>query len=660
MTPGRLISFNPSLDDPVVPMQSTILRCPMMSWLPIAPDFRGDLRAALNTTDPTDCLEKLASLAAYQLGFLETVQLDRALGRLGLKEAPGFLPIRLAVLAASTVDHLLPAIRIAGLRRRLLINTHSGAYGQYRQDLLDPSAFLRQFAPQTVLFSLTAREAIAAVPLSATVAEVDETIARLIGELRSLWQRAREIFNAAIIQQTFINVTEHLFGSYDRLVPAAPARVVARLNDRLCEAAAQDGALLLDIARASERDGIDAWFDAGRWLQGKLEVAPQAAPLYGDFVARVLAAQRGLSKKCLVLDLDNTLWGGVIGDDGLDGIVLGEGSAVGEAHLALQRYAKQLNERGVILAVCSKNNPEVAEAAFREHPEMLLRRSDIAVFLANWHDKTENLKTVATRLNIGLDSLVFVDDHPVERARVRQRLPMIAVPELPEDAAQFVRCIADAGYFEAVAFTSEDRHRAGQYAANAEREVLLGSAQSMDEFLRGLKMSVAFGPFTVVDHARVVQLINKTNQFNTTTRRYTSEEITYFANLPNALTLQFRLSDRFGDNGLVSAMILRSTPDHEDVLEIDSWVMSCRVFGRQLEFEAMNIAVEAARQRGARAFIADYIASSKNKVIRALYPSLGFAAVNETAPTNGTTRWFLDFADYVRRETHIIRAGAAQ
>jgi len=641
-------------------MQSTFLRCPMMSWLPTAPDFRGDLRAALKTTDPTDCLEKLASLAAYKPGFLETVQLDRALGRLGLKEAPGFLPIRLAVLASSTVDHLLPAIRIAGLRRRLLIDTHSGAYGQYRQDLLDPTASLHQFAPQTVLFSLTAQEAIAAVPLMATVTEVDETITRLIGELRSLWQRAREIFNAAIIQQTFINVTEPLFGSYDRLVPGAPARVVARLNDRLCEAAAQDGALLLDIARASEHDGIDAWFDAGRWLQGKLEVAPQAAPLYGDFVARILAAQRGLSKKCLVLDLDNTLWGGVIGDDGIDGIVLGEGSAVGEAHLALQRYAKQLKERGVILAVCSKNNPEVAEAAFREHPEMLLHRSDIAVFLANWHDKMENLKAVATRLNIGIDSLVFVDDNPVERARIRQSLPMIAVPELPEDSAQFVRCLADAGYFEAVAFTSEDRHRAGQYAAIAEREVLLGSAQSMDEFLRGLKMSVAFGPFTVVDHARVVQLINKTNQFNTTTRRYTSEEITYFANLPNALTLQFRLSDRFGDNGLVSAMILRSTPDHEDVLEIDSWVMSCRVFGRQLEFEAMNIAVEAARQRGARAFIADYIASSKNEVISALYPSLGFAAVNETAPTNGTTRWFLNFADYVTRETHIIRAGAAQ
>ena len=222
----------------------------------------------------------------------------------------------------------------------------------------------------------------------------------------------------------------------------------------------QDGVLLLDIARISERDGIDAWFDAGRWLQGKLEIAPQAAPLYGDLVVRILAAQRGLSKKCLVLDLDNTLWGGVIGDDGLEGIVIGEGSAAGEAHLALQRYAKQLKERGVILAVCSKNDAKTAEAAFHEHPEMLLRRSDVAAFVANWDDKAENLKAIARRLNIGIDSLVFVDDSPVERARIRQSLPMIAVPELPDDAAYYVRRLANAGYFEAITFTSEDRQRA--------------------------------------------------------------------------------------------------------------------------------------------------------------------------------------------------------
>jgi FkbH-like protein len=640
-------------------MESTPPYCPMMSWLPIARDFRGDLRVALNSATRTDCLENLASLAAYRLGFLETVQLDRAFGRLGLQEAPGFVPIRLAVLASSTIDHLPPAIRVAGLRRRLLIDVRSGAYGQYRQELLDATSFLHRFVPQAMLFSLTAREAIARIPLTATATEVDKTIAKVIEELRSFWRKAREICNAVIIQQTFVDVTEPFFGSYDRFVPGAPTRVVARLNDRLCEAAEQDGVLLLDVARASERHGIDAWFDPGRWLQGKLEIAPQAAPLYGDMVARILAAQRGLSKKCLVLDLDNTLWGGVIGDDGLDGLVLGEGSAVGEAHLALQRYAKQLKERGIILAVCSKNDAEIAEAVFYDHPEMLLRRSDIAAFLANWDDKTENLKAIAARLNIGIDSLVFVDDNPIERARVRQSLPMVAVPELPEDAAQYVRCLADAGYFEAVAFTSEDRDRARQYAENAEREALLGSAQSLDEFLRGLEMSVLFGPFTTVDHPRVVQLINKTNQFNTTTRRYTSEEIRDLSNLPTGLTLQFRLLDRIGDNGLVSAMILRTASDHEDVLEIENWVMSCRVFGRQLEFEAMNIVVEAARQLGARGLIADYIATPKNKVISRLYPSLGFSAVDDRAFTGGATRWFLNISDYVMHDTHIVRAGGA-
>ena len=399
-----------------------------------------------------------------------------------------------------------------------------------------------------------------------------------------------------------------------------------KLNDRLHDAARRDNVLLLDVSRASQRDGIDAWFDITRWFQGKLEIAPQAAALYGDLLVRILAAQRGLSKKCLVLDLDNTLWGGVIGDDGLEGIVLGEGSAVGEAHLAMQRYAKQLKERGVILAVCSKNDTKIAEAAFDEHPEMLLRRKDISAFLANWGDKAENLKSIAQKLNIGIDSLVFVDDNPVERARIRESLPMVAVPELPADPAHYVRCIAEAGYFEAIGFTSEDRDRSEQYAANNEREALLASSQSMEEFLQGLKMSVVYGRFTSVDHARVVQLINKTNQFNTTTRRYSSDEIMHLASLPGVLTLQFRLLDRIGDNGIVSAMILRPVADQADVLEIENWVTSCRVFGRQLEYEAMNIAVEAARERGVKAFLADYIPSPKNGVINTLFKSWLFAA----------------------------------
>jgi FkbH-like protein len=630
---------------------------PMMSWLPVAPDFRVDLRTALESPDPTDRLERLASLARYRLGHLETLQLDRALGQLTMEPDSGFTVVRLAVLASSTVDHLSPAIRVAGLRRRLLINVHIGPYGQYRQELLDPQSSLHHFAPQFVLFSIAAKGTLADLPLAATTAEVDETIAPLIDEVRLLWRKGRENFNATIIQQTFLDVTESVFGNYDRLVPGAPARVITQLNDQLSKAAAQDGVLLLDVARASERDGIDAWFDTGSWLHGKLEIAPEAAPLCGDMIARIAAAQRGLSRKCLVFDLDNTLWGGVVGDDGLEGLVLGEGTAAGEAHLALQRYAKQLKERGVILAVCSKNDPAIAEAAFNEHPEMLLKRSDISAFVANWNDKAENLKAIAARLNIGLDSLVFVDDNPVERARIRQSLPMVAVPELPPDIAHYVRYLADAGYFEAVGFTSEDRQRTDQYAANAQREALFGLSGNLDDFLRSLQMSVLFGKFSSADLVRITQLFNKTNQFNTTTKRYSAEEVAHFAAADETVTLQFRLLDKFGDNGLVSAMILRPDPKQSEVLEIDNWVMSCRVFGRQLEFEAMNIAVEQARSRGGKAIRADYIPTPKNGVISALYRDLGFSPLSDKT---GRTCWILDLAKYVTRSTHISRSGDAR
>ncbi len=629
----------------------------MMHWLPPAQDFRGQLRSAQALSPASGRIEALAHLAEHRLGFLETIQLDRALGQIDGEPPSGFARLRLAVLSTSTIDHLLPAIRVAGLRRRLLIDVHGGAYGQYRQELLDPTSALHRFRPQIVVLSLAAREAVAGVPLGVTAAEADAAIGRSIEDLRGLWRAARDTLKATVIQQTFLDVGQPLFGSYDRLVPGSPASLIARLNDRLCEAAAADGVLVLDVARAVARDGLDAWFDVSRWLQAKQEIAPQAAPLYGDLVARIVAAQRGLSKKCLVLDLDNTLWGGVIGDDGIDGIVLGQGSAAGEAHLALQLYAKQLKERGIILAVCSKNELATAESVFRDHPEILLKRSDFAAFVANWTDKAENLKTIAAQLNIGVDSLVFVDDNPAERARVRESLPMVAVPELPEDPSHYVRTVADAGYFEAVGFTQDDRQRAEQYAANAERDALLGASGDMGDFLTGLDMSVAFGAFTPVDIPRVAQLINKTNQFNPTTRRYTADEVAAFATAPGNITLHFRLLDRFGDNGLVSAIILRPDPVQPGTVEIDSWVMSCRVFGRELEFEAMNIAVEAARRQGVAALRADYLPTAKNAVVSELYAKLGFRAIDAAGLADGGTRWFLNLTDYTPRETKITRIG---
>jgi FkbH-like protein len=350
-----------------------------------------------------------------------------------------------------------------------------------------------------------------------------------------------------------------------------------------------------------------------------------------------------------VLDLDNTLWGGVIGDDGMAGIVIGEGSGPGEAHLALQRYAKALKERGIILAIASKNEAAIAETVLREHPEMLLRPEDFAAMAINWTDKAANLRAIAESLNIGLDALVFVDDNPVERAQVRAALPMVAVPELPADPALYVHTIARGGYFEAAAFTPDDAARAAQYAANRERAGLAASAGDMEDFLGQLAMEVDAGPVDALSLARVTQLINKTNQFNTTTIRRTETEVAEMAARPGAVALRFRLTDRFGDNGIVSVMLMVPVAGTPGVLELVNWVMSCRVFGRQLEDEALNIAVEAARVAGAQTIRAGFVPTEKNGVIGDLFPKLGF--VQGAGPED----WVLDLAEYAARPTRIAR-----
>src|SRR5262245_1672679 len=627
-----------------------------MNWLPLHRDFGRALKALRDSERDVDVFDGLSSLARHRLSYLETIQLDNALRRLRPRFEANAPRLRIALVASMTVDHLAPALRVAGLRCGQLVDVHVGAYGQYRHDVMDPKSTLHQFAPNAVIFVLDAREVLSQVALGASADEVAGVVGRMCDELAGLWRIVRERHSALIVQQTLLDSSEALFGSYDRLVPSAPASVVRTFNDAIAKRAANEGALLLDVAHASERDGLEAWFDRSRWLQGKIEIAPAKAPEYGERALRLIAAARGESKKCLVLDLDNTLWGGVIGDDGMEGIRLGEGSAVGEAHSALQRYAKALKDRGVILAVCSKNDPAIAEAAFRDHPEMVLRRADISAFIANWQDKAQNLPAIAEQLNIGIGSLVFVDDNPVERARIRESLPMIAVPELPEDPALFVSCLAAAGYFEAVSFTQEERERAKQYAENAERDAFRSGAQTIDSFLAGLEMTVVFGPVRAVDQVRVTQLVNKTNQFNTTTRRYTEDQIKKFADDRSGMTLQFRLLDRFGDNGLVSVMLLKPIADAPEQLDIDSWVMSCRVFGRGLEKEAMTIAVELARDRGIRELRADFVPTKRNGVVSELYRGLGFVELATSCEKREQrSRWSLKVDAYEPVRTFIER-----
>ena len=346
-----------------------------------------------------------------------------------------------------------------------------------------------------------------------------------IQQLRQIVDNLRPFVSAAIFVQSVVPPLEPLFGSFDRVEACSPLAMIDSLNCQIADWAAEGGVVLVDVARLAATVGLENWDDPRHWHASKLSFSPSLLPVYGDVVARTIAAVRGLSRKCLVLDLDNTLWGGVIGDDGLGGIQLGQGSAVGEAFLAIQKMALELRARGVVLAVCSKNDEHSARLPFRDHPDMLLREDHIAVFQANWTDKAANLRAIAAVLNIGVDALVFLDDNPAERLQVRRELAAGGVPELPDDPALYPRTLAAAGYFEAVGFSKEDRERADNYQANAQRAAALNASGDIGAYLASLDMVCTIGLVDEVARPRVAQLINKSNQFNLTTRRYSESEL---------------------------------------------------------------------------------------------------------------------------------------
>ncbi len=432
-----------------------------------------------------------------------------------------------------------------------------------------------------------------------------------------------------MIQQTALPVLPNLLGNNEHALPGSPAGFVWRFNAALRAAAGREGVSLLAVDAQALQDGVRAWHNPVAWHNAKQEVSGRATMLYGDLVARLLAGLQGRSAKVLVLDLDNTLWGGVVGDDGVEGIVLGQGSALGEAFVAVQDYARQLARRGVVLAVCSKNDEANALAPFDSHPEMVLRRDDIACLIANWDDKALNLRRLAASLNLGLDSLVLLDDNPVERALIRRELPGVQVPEVDDDPATVPQRLADAGYFEAVGVTADDRARTAQYRQNRERAAAQGAARDeqgsdLPGYLRSLDMVLHASPFDEAGLARIVQLVNKTNQFNLTTRRTTPEAIRAVIADPHGFGLQLRLVDRFGDNGIV-VIVAGRLSEAGDECVITDWLMSCRVLGRQVEQATLLLVAERARRLGADTLIGEYRETGKNGMVRTLYPSLGFA-----------------------------------
>ncbi|MGI3776053.1 MAG: HAD-IIIC family phosphatase [Janthinobacterium lividum] len=599
-----------------------------LAWLPVEPDWSERLKASGDADWPA-----LVLLARARLDALATGRLDRLLRRRFPEPPESGLAapaIRLAVLGSSTLGHLVPAIRVSALRRGLHVSVHEGEYGQYRQELMQPAPELAAFRPDVVLLCLDARHLAAGLPSGATEADAEQALAATLADLARLWQAAQAM-GATVIQQTALPVLPKLMGDNEQRLASSQAGFLLRLNAALRPAADAAGVHLLAVDERAARFGLSAWHDPAVWHHAKQEIGGAVAPVFGEMVGNLLAAYRGRSRKALVLDLDNTLWGGVIGDDGLEGIEIGQGNASGEAFAALQTHAKRLAARGVILAVCSKNDEANALQPFEKHPEMVLRREDIASFVANWDDKATNLRRIARALNIGLDSLVFLDDNPFERNLVRGELPEVAIPEFPEDDPALVpQMLADAGYFDTLAITADDAKRTAQYRENSERAALAETATDLPAYLRSLEMKLVWNRFDRVGLARIVQLFNKTNQFNLTTIRTTDAAIAAVIDDPRQFGLQLRLVDKFGDNGIIALVIGRLSEDGSDAL-IHSWVMSCRVLGRQVEAATLMLIAREARRLGATRLVGEYRPSAKNDMVREHYQRLGFVAIEPPA-----------------------------
>jgi FkbH-like protein len=608
-----------------------------LQWLPRAPQgFSESLKALEGQVGPLG--RELQALALPALDLNQLTKLARVIGkaRSNGKALDPLAPFRLAVLSNSTIDLVVPPLIASAARHGIALEVIQPAYDQVAQEALTPDSKVNSSKPDAVLLALDYR----ALPLKLSLGDAEAafaTVQGVIGYLQALRDGIKANSNAVCIFQSFAPPVETLFGSLDRALPGTLRNLIDGINRQLAEYVLGSGDVLLDVAALAETVGLADWHNPQLWNMGKFSFSDELIPLYADHVGRIISALRGKSRKALILDLDNTVWGGVIGDDGLEGILIAQGDARGEAHLAVQRLALELRQRGIVLAVSSKNTDEVAREPFEKHPEMLLKLDHIAVFQANWNDKATNIQAIAEELSLGLDAMVFLDDNPVERGLVRKLLPQVAVPELPEEPAYYARTLAAAGYFEAVAFAGEDLQRAGFYQDNAKRASLQKQVGGVDAYLASLDMTITFLPFDATGRARIVQLINKSNQYNLTTRRYTDPEVAAAENDSEVFTLQVRLADIFGDNGMISVVICR--PAEAGVWEIDTWLMSCRVLGRKVEQMVLREILKAARATGIHKLNGIFKPTDRNKLVADHYGKLGFTKVAEEE--SGLTRWEL-------------------
>jgi FkbH-like protein len=561
------------------------------------------------------------------------------------KDVTSLPTIKIALLGDSATQFLAIAIKGIGIERGYNIDLFEADYNQVERQILDPTSELFSFdADYVVVYQSTHKL------LFRYNENTLENQSQLADERLEFTKLICNSLQAKIIYFNYPEIDDNVFGSYANKVESSFTYQIRKLNFGLMDLAREyPNFFIADIAALQNKFGRDMMFDPSVYVSTEMVLSIDAVPYVAYRAMDIVCAAKGKFKKCLILDLDNTMWGGVIGDDGVENIQLGHGLGIGKAFSEFQQWVKKLKDRGIIIAVCSKNNEDTAKEPFEKHPDMILKLDDIAVFVANWENKADNIRRIQSVLNIGFDSMVFLDDNPFERNMVRENVPGVTVPELPEDPGEYLEYLYGLNLFETVSYSSTDADRTKQYQVEAKRVTLQKSYTNEADFLKSLDMVSDVKPFDNFNIPRVSQLSQRSNQFNLRTIRYTEVEVEQISNDSNFHNFSFTLQDKFGDNGLICVIILEKKD--AETLFINTWFMSCRVLKRGMENFTLNTIVEYAKENGFKRIIGEYVPTAKNKMVENHYPQLGFS------PLNGEdqNQYALHVADFGAKECFITK-----
>ena len=566
-----------------------------------------------------------SSTASFVTSRLDQLR-DPTRGNLGLTK------FKLAILRSFTVEPIVPLLRAEAFAYGIDLEVHVGDFNTYAQDMLDGQSSLYRFAPNAVVLAVRADQA--APELWRDFAELvpeaaQHAVERVVRGYEQWIGAFRKHSQAALIGHTLERPTHPSLGVLDHQSEAGQSGLIRQVNRELRRLAVEfHGVYTLDYDALVARHGSEHWHDERKWLTARLPIAAgYLLPMAREWM-RFIVPLSGRTAKVLVVDLDNTLWGGVIGEDGMAGIKI-SGEYPGAAYQALQRTLLDLTRKGILLAVCSKNNLDDAMEALEKHPGMLVRKKHFAAMRINWTDKAQNLREIAQELNVGVDALAFLDDNRFEREQVRAALPEVTVIDLPQNPLEYAAAVRNCATFERLTLSAEDQQRTEMYAAQKQRAGAEQNFQSKEDFFGFLEQEAELEPVSELTLARVAQLTQKTNQFNLTTRRYTEPQIADMAKQPEWHVYSIRVRDRFGDHGLVGVAI---THDEGEQCEVDTFLLSCRVIGRTIETALLAHLAESAAQRGCKRLVGWFLPTKKNAPARDFYQQHGFTRQQ----TNGT------------------------